>query len=134
MDRIIKQDGVEYSYDPIDPVFDILLKELIATIKYRHELNQFGLVSISNFLWDMAKKYQYNIEVIKEWLIGFQDKYRKYVYYCATSTAFIDIRTSYPKRDHIIRRLYIYIPNKGYQSHIGIDRSLVKLLQGVNNG
>ncbi len=130
LDRIIKQYGVEYSYEPIELDCAILLKELIAMAGIGNKHAQFVRLSISEFLWQMAIRHQYRVEDTKQWLIDLRCQYRKHTYWCGTSTAFIDIRTPYHKQDRIIRRLYVYLENKGYQSHLGIERELLKDLKG----
>lgn len=124
MERIILRDGVEYSYEPVSPGIDILEAEIRERVATSGSKSTWVHVSIPHFLWDMAKKYQYDVDAVKEWLLGHKNRNFKHTIFSGTSTAFIDIKTSYPARDHIIRRLYVHIPGKGYQSHIGIEKKL----------
>lgn len=102
-----------------------LLSEMILRKVMTEEGNsEWSLIHIPGFVKESALSTRISIPRIKKFLIELKEEHPKLVMLVPSSTAFIDIRTPFEKQDPAIRNSYLYIPGRGYFSHLRIHKEI----------
>jgi hypothetical protein len=83
------------------------------------------LIYIPIFIQEIVLFTHFSILKIKEFLWGLKEKYPASVMFIPTSTVFIDIKTPFEKQDAGFRNSYLYDKNKGYISHLRINKNII---------
>lgn len=111
---------------PVNMYFSqkILIEEINRLIKMNKRNTEWTLIHIPDFIKEIASKYRFSIDEIKDFLVDMKMSYPSSVMFVPSSTVFIDIKTPYERQDPAIRSLYLYRNGKGYISHMRIRKRI----------
>jgi len=113
---------------PINPSFSekILFDILLRKIKEDPHDSEWVTLHIPTFIKEAALSTRFPINKIKLFLINLKSKYSLLTMFIPSSTMFIDIKTPFEKQEKAIHKSYLYSKEKGFISHLRINKTLLK--------
>jgi len=113
---------------PINPNFseEVLLDILVKKMKKDTCDSEWVTIHIPTFIKEASLSTRFSISKIKLFLTNLKSKYPFSTMFISSSTMFIDIKTPFEKQEKAIRKLYLYSKERGFISHLRINKTLLK--------